>query len=109
MRARRIFKLFDISNKDYEHHKMRVLDIINKKAPNNIIKQKQLAINMANKITNVDKAYGRYLVADELNSPELAEIFLNQFKKLTYTLTDYRREKILKFLDDDDYTDDEIQ
>jgi len=101
-KSSRIKHLFDIPSGDYNHHAMRVRDIVTKKAPNDIEKQKHLAKTMADKITNVDKAYGRYLVADEMDAPHLAKIFLNRFKELTYSLKDLRRDKILSFFDEID-------
>jgi len=100
--SRKISSLFDIPAGDYHHHEMRVKDILNKKAPNDEAKQCQLARTMADKITHINKAYGRYLVADEMNAPHLAKIFLNRFKELTYSTKDWRKEKILSFFDEID-------
>lgn len=107
-RSRRVFHLFNISTADYNKHKKRVTDIVNIKAVGDLEKQKRLATIMADKIENVDKAYGRYLVSDELNQPELAKIFLNRFKELTYSLKDLRREKLLEFLEEDDEENESI-
>ena len=102
LHARNVFDVFDISNHDLAHHKMRVSDIINKKAVGDHVKQCKLAKIMADRITDVDKAYGRYLVSEEMDAPHLAKIFLNRFKELTYSLTDWRKEKILDFLKDEE-------
>lgn len=87
--------VFDIPNKEYEHHLMRVENLISK---GDVEKQKKLAITMANKIRDIDKAYGRYLVCEELNASYLGKIFLTRFKELTYTIHDWRKEKIDNFL-----------
>ncbi len=89
--------VFDIPASDYNHHKMRVDNIINK-AKGDVEKEKSLARSMAKKIVTVDKAYGRYLVAEELQNPHLGKIFLSRFKELTYTVHDWRKEKIAAFL-----------
>ena len=89
--------VFDIPKGEYEKHKKRVNDII-LKSKGDIEKEKKLALNMANKIVYVDKAYGRYLVAEELQNPHLGKIFLARFKELTYTIHDWRKEKIDLFL-----------
>jgi hypothetical protein len=89
--------VFDIPAGDYSHHKMRVENII-KKAKGDIEKEKSLARSMAKKIVYVDKAYGRYLVAEELQNPHLGKIFMSRFKELTYTVHDWRKEKIAAFL-----------
>lgn len=89
--------VFDIPTSEYNHHKMRVENII-KKAKGDVEKEKTLARSMAKKIVYVDKAYGRYLVAEELQNPHLGKIFLSRFKELTYTVHDWRKEKIAAFL-----------
>lgn len=94
-----LVSVFDIPNSELEKHRKRIRDIIDVKAPNDIEKQKQLAKTMANRIVNIDKAYGRYLVADEESAKHLANIFLDRFKKLTYSIQDWRIEKINDFLD----------
>jgi hypothetical protein len=96
MKYTRIKSIIDIPYSDLEHHKMRVLDILYKKAPLNTEKQCKLAKTMADKIEKVDKAFGRYLVSEELKAPHLAKIFLNRFKELTYSLQDLRKDKILQ-------------
>ncbi len=101
-KSRRVFDLFSIQRSDYLHHKKRIDDILYKKALDDKDKQCKLAITMANKIMDIDKAYGRYLVSDEMNAPHLANIFLNRFKELTYTTKDIRREKLMSFFDDFD-------
>lgn len=98
--SRRIFSLFDIPSPDYQHHKMRIVDILQKKAPLDTEKQCKLARTMADKIQKIDKAYGRMLVSEELHAPHLAKIFLNRFKELTYTVSDWRKEKILDFFNE---------
>ena len=55
---------------------------------------------MADKIRDVDKAYGRYLVAEELGNKHLGKIFLKRFKDLTYTIHDWRKERIVNFLEE---------
>lgn len=95
----RLKGVFDIPKGDYEHHKMRVQNII-KKAKGDDEKEKSLARSMANKIITPDKAYGRFLVSDELNNPHLGKIFLHRFKELTYTIHDLRRETIDAFLEE---------
>ena len=89
--------VFDIPNVDYKHHELRIENIIIK-AKGDIDKEKSLARSMAKKIITVDKAYGRYLVSEELNLPHLGKIFLSRFKELTYTIYDWRKEKIDNFL-----------
>lgn len=88
--------IFDISDKDLSHHKMRISNLVN----TNTDKEKRLKMteNMAKKILHIDKAYGRYLVCIDLLEYELAEIFLLRFKELTYTISDWRKEKINNFL-----------
>ena len=46
----------------------------------------------------INKLYGSYLVSLELEQPHLAKIFLDRFKTLTYSLQDWRKEKIESFL-----------
>jgi hypothetical protein len=99
-----LVSVFDIPNRELEKHRKRVKDIINLKAPSDIEKQKQLARTMAKRIMDIDKAYGRYLVADEEGAEHLGKIFLDRFKELTYTVHDWRIEKINDFLD---FLDDE--
>jgi hypothetical protein len=89
--------VFDIPTGDYLHHKLRVENII-KKAKGDVEKEKSSARSMAKKIVTIDKAYGRYLVSEELDAPHLGRIFLSRFKELTYTVHDYRKEKIAAFL-----------
>jgi len=89
--------VFDIPASDFRHHKMRVENII-KKAKGDISKEISQAESMSKKIVYADKAYGRYLVAVELNNPHLGKIFLQRFKDLTYTIHDWRKEKITNFL-----------
>lgn len=89
--------VLDIPTGDYLHHKMRVENII-KKAKGDVEKEKNAARSMAKKIVTIDKAYGRYLVSEELNAPHLGKIFLSRFKELTYTVHDWRKEKIAAFL-----------
>ena len=91
--------IYDIPASKLAIHEKRVYDIVNKKAFNDIEKQKTLALNMANKITDTDKAYGRYLVSVNLNELHLADIFLKRFKDLTYTKNDWRAEEALKILE----------
>lgn len=98
----KIKDLMDIPRKDLVHHKKRVMDIIYTKAPTDIDKQCQLAKTMANRIVSIDKAYGRYLVSLDLYAPHLAQIFLNRFKELTYTVKDIRRDKLLLLFSDED-------
>ena len=89
--------VFDIPEEEYNKHKKRVENIIIR-AKNNLEKEKTLAQNMANTIMDIDKAYGRYLVAEELDKSYLGKIFLHRFKELTYTVHDWRKEKIDTFL-----------
>lgn len=100
--ARKVFNLFNISQSDLNHHEKRINDILYKKAIGNEEKQISLAKTMAAKITDVDKAYGRYLVCEDLNAPHLAKIFLYRFKELTYTIKDWRREKLMMFFDENE-------
>ena len=93
--------VFDISDSVYQKHKKRVCDIVTK-ANGDIEKEKRLATTMADKIRDVDKAFGRYLVAEELNNVDLGKIFLKRFKDLTYTIHDWRKEKIEKFLEENE-------
>ncbi len=95
----KLIDVFDIPPAEYKKHKMRVSDIITGSA-GDIDHEILLARNMANKILKIDKAYGRYLVAEELKAPHLGEIFLARFKELTYTVHDWRKEKIAAFLKD---------
>ena len=97
--------IFDINNKEYDKHKMRVENIIRKGKDSD--HEERLATVMANRIVTVDKAYGRYLVSEELNRPNLEKIFLARFKDLTYTVHDYRIEKIQSFLDDCEQEEDD--
>lgn len=101
----RLKDVFDIPNAEYQKHKMRVENII-KQAKGDIEKEKSLARSMAKKIVTVDKAYGRYLVSDELDAPHLGRIFLSRFKELTYTVHDWRKEKIAAFLQEIKETED---
>jgi hypothetical protein len=89
--------VFDIPEKEYTKHIQRVENIV-ARAKGDPEKEKNLTRNMANTITDIDKAYGRYLVAEELNRPDLGKIFLERFKDLTYTVHDWRKEKIEAFL-----------
>lgn len=99
---KKIHDIADIKIGDYNHHVMRINRLI-RKANGDKEKEKNLAITMANRITNIDKAFGRYLVCDEVfDSPELGKIFLNRFKELTYDLKDIRKEKIMTFLEMED-------
>ncbi len=93
--------IFDIPTSAYSKHKLRVTDIV-KRAKGDIEKEKSLARTMAKKIMDVDKAYGRYLVAEELQNDHLGKIFLSRFKELTYTVHDWRKEKISAFLQEVD-------
>lgn len=72
---------------DYDKHLMRVNDII-KKSNGDKAKQLQLTKLMADKITTVDKAYGRYLVAEAQGYIEMSEIFLNKYNEMTQSRKD---------------------
>lgn len=89
--------VLDISDLQHLKHIKRVENII-RRADGDESKEEKLATNMANMIRDIDKAYGRYLVSDELCYPHLAKIFLTRFKDLTYTIQDWRKEKIDNFL-----------
>lgn len=90
--------VIDIPNKEYVKHILRVKNIIRR--ANDVEHEESLAMNMANKIITIDKAYGRYLVSLELEQPHLAKTFLDRFKTLTYSLQDWRKEKIESFLEE---------
>jgi hypothetical protein len=90
----------DIPYSDLLHHEKRVRDIVEVKAVGDIDKQKKLAVTMANRIMDIDKAFGRHLVSQELKQPHLSKIFLNRFKELTYSTADYRREKLIELFGD---------
>ena len=100
--SRKVYHIFNIPYADLMHHEKRINDILYKKAVGDEQKQIKLAKTMADKITDIDKAYGRYLVSEDLNAPHLAKIFLNRFKELTYTIKDWRREKLLQFFDENE-------
>jgi hypothetical protein len=102
----RVKQVMDIPYSDLQHHLKRVRDIVEVKAVGDIDKQKKLAVTMANRIMDIDKAFGRHLVSQELNQLHLSKIFLNRFKELTYSTKDYRREKLLEIFGDwDDETE----
>jgi hypothetical protein len=93
-------RIMDIPYSDLRHHEKRVRDIVEVKAINDIDKQKKLAITMANRIMDIDKAFGRHLVSLQLKQPHLSKIFLNRFKELTYSTKDYRKEKLLQIFEE---------
>jgi hypothetical protein len=104
----RVKQIMDIPYSDLQHHLKRIRDIVDVKAVGDVDKQKKLAITMANRIMDIDKAFGRHIVSLELNQPHLSKIFLNRFKELTYSTKDYRREKLLHIFDEwNDETDTE--
>lgn len=99
--------IFDIPSAEYNKHMKRIKKI-DRDCDGDKDKEKKKAITIANRITTIDKAYGRYLVCVELEKPHMGAIFLDRFKALAYTVHDWRKDKIQSFLDslEDEESDD---
>lgn len=89
--------VIDISVDDYSRNIARVKKAI-RRVNGDQEKEIELTENMAKKITDIDKAYGNYLAAEELNLEHLTETYLNHFKYLLKKSNNQKSKDIKKIL-----------